>query len=466
MNSMQRVRRLLPSLTAAVLTAAAATLVPDPAAAQQVGGPLVIRDVTVIPMDRQTTLPGHTVVVRDGVIERVAPDAEVRVPEGARVIDGAGRYLMPGLVDMHIHVVGGVGAQPDGAWQQMTLLAANGVTTARSLAGAPTAPQVRDAIDAGTLVGPDLYLAGPSLNHQSVTTPDAVRAAVRQQAEAGFDFIKTHGVSSAVYDAMVQAAAEAGVPLAGHVTPDYGLFRALEAGQQIEHLDGYLAATIPQGAPVQAPPGQVYLGDELDHMDEAAMAGLARRTVEAGVWNSPTLALFEVVADPQPPEHYLAWPDTRYVPARAREAWSGQMAQMAAAPVAPGRRERYLELRRAMTRALRDAGAGIMAGSDSPQFFLAPGFALHRELRALQAAGLTPYEVLAAATVNPARYIGESARFGVVAEGHEADLLLLEADPLEDVANAARIAGVVLDGRWLPASEIAEMKAAVAAAAE
>ena len=446
--------------------AAAAVLVAPAAAQAPSGSTLVIRDVHVVPMDRERVLEDHAVVIVGNRIEAVVPTERLRIPDGARVVEGRGRYLMPGLVDMHIHVVGGVGDEGDGAWQQMALLVANGVTTARSLAGAATAPRVRERIEAGQVVGPDLYLAGPSLNHQSVTTPDAVRAAVRQQADAGFDFIKTHGVSAPVYDAMAEAAAEAGIPLVGHVTPDYGLHRAIRAGQQIEHLDGYLAAAIPQGAGLAVPPGQVYFGPELDRMDEGVMPDLARLTAEAGIWNSPTLALFEIVAAPRPPEHYLAWPETGYVPEKARNAWSGHLAQMAAAPVPAERRERYLELRRSMTRALRDAGAPLMAGSDSPQFFLAPGFALHRELRALREAGLTPFEVLTAATANPARYLGERARFGIIEVGREADLLLLEANPLDDVANAAAIVGLALNGRWFSLEELEAMKAAVKRAVE
>ena len=193
------------------------------------------------------------------------------------------------------------------------------------------------------------------------------------------------------------------------------------------------------------------------------MPELARRTAAAGVWNSPTLALFEIIAEPRTPDHYLALPEMRYVPENARKAWAGQIAQVAAAPATPEQRARYTELRRAMTRALVEAGALIMAGSDSPQFFMAPGFSLHNEIEALQRAGLTPFQALEAATSNPARYIGDSAEFGRVAEGMEADLLLLDADPLADVANTRRIHGVVLDGRWLSEEDLVALKDSVAA---
>jgi imidazolonepropionase-like amidohydrolase len=378
------------------------------------------------------------------------------------VIDGSGRWLMPGLMDMHIHVVGGEGDEGDGAWQQMQLLVANGVTTARSLAGAPTAPVVKRRVDDGSLLGPRLYLAGPSLNRNSVPTPEAGRAAVLAQAAQGFRFLKTHGVDSATYEAVVAAAAETGVPLVGHVVPDYGLRRALAAGQQVEHLDGYLAALLPEGA--EQPAGQFFFGPELEAMDEGRIPEVVRATLDAGVWNSPTMALFDIVGLGRGAAEYQAWPEAVYAPANAKAAWARTLDEMAAAPATPAQRARYLDLRRGVLNALVAAGAPLLVGSDSPQLFMLPGFALHRELEALVAAGLSPYRALSAATRDAGRYLGLEA--GTVTEGMLADLVLLDGNPLEDVAHAGRIRGVVLRGRWLSDDELDALEASVRAAVQ
>lgn len=442
-----------------LLAASAAT-----ARAQQ-APPLVIRGAHVVPMDRERVLHDRTVVIRGGRIAEIGPSGSTTVPAGAEVVDAEGRYLIPGLVDMHVHVEAGTGAPGDAAWRQMALLVANGVTTARSLYGPPSGLALRSAISEGGILAPRLLLAGPSINYESTPTPASARASVRRQAELGFEFIKTHGVTRDVYDAMVDAVRGTSLRLVGHVVPDYGLEAALAAGQQIEHLDGYLAAAIAPDAPVRRPGDQLFFGEELEYVRQARLAALARQTVQAGVWNSPTLALFELAALPQPAEAYRTWPETRFVPDSVLLDWERQLEALADMAGTRQRRTMYLELRKAAVRVLRDAGAGLLAGSDSPQLFMVSGFALHRELRALQEAGLTPFEALATATVNPARYLFDDT-FGVIAPGRRADLVLLERNPLDDVSNAARISGVVLRGRWLSASALAELENEVERAVE
>jgi imidazolonepropionase-like amidohydrolase len=435
---------------------------PAPAAATAPESPetrdaVAFVDVNVVPMDSERLLAHQTVVVSGGRILSVGPVGSTPVPTSAVRVEGQGRYLMPGLVDMHLHLVPGVGEPEDPAGQVLALLLANGVTSARALGGPKdTSLKVRDRVARGEVLGPTLWVAGPSLHGKSVQGPEQARQRVREYKAAGYDGLKTHGfLTRETYDVMVAEARAQGLPVSGHVTPDVGLFHALESGQQIEHLDGYLNELLPENDAARAEVGQVELGDALDRMDPARIPALAEATKKAGVWSSPTLALFETVTSPEGVEPLSARPELRYVPQTAVKAWTQMLSsdpQMAGVPAE--RKRRFAELRRQVTRGLYTAGAKLMVGSDSPQLFMVAGFAVHREMEALAAAGVPAYGVLEAATRNPAEYLGQADTWGTVAEGKRADLLLLDANPLEDVKHTRDISGVMVRGRWLPRSEL------------
>ena len=452
---------------ASILVAAESGAIPPAPTSARADSVVAIVDVTVVPMDRERSLPGQTVVVRDGKIAQIGPAGRVSVPAGAVRVDGRGKWLMPGLIDMHAHAAPGAGAPTDAAGRQMALSLATGVTTVRGMGVAPqAAPQVlalRDRVARGELVGPAMVLYAPSIHGQNTTTPEQARQRVRDAKAAGYDGIKTHGGFGAdVYEAMADEARKAGLPLAGHVTPGFGLERAIAAGQQVEHLDGVLAALMTGDAPV--PGGQMIVdAADLARVDSARIPALAREMTRRGVVHGPTLALFEIVMNDETGDVLARRPEMRYVPPQGLQQWTGQKnMQLQNGAPAEGR-ARFLALRRALVRELHAAGAKMMAGSDSPQFFMTPGFGLHRELQALAAAGLSPYAALETATRVPAEYLGRP--IGVVAEGKRADLLLLDADPLADVANASRVAGVMVGGRWLSGetlrARLAEVERAV-----
>ncbi len=417
-------------------------------------------DVNVVPMDSERLLAHQTVVVKGERIVALGPVDTTPVPAGAARVEGRGRYLMPGLADMHLHLVPGTGQPEDPAGQVLALLLANGVTTARALGGPKdTALVVRDRVARGEVLGPRLRVAAPSMHGKSVQGPEQARQRVREYKAAGYDGLKTHGfLGRETYDAMMAEARAQGLPVSGHVTPDVGLFHALESGQQIEHLDGYLNELLPENDAARAEVGQVELGEPLERMDPARIPALAEATKKAGVWSSPTLALFETVTSPEGVEALRARPELRYAKQASVEAWTQMVSkdpQMTQVPAE--RKRRFAELRRQVARGLYTAGAKLMVGSDSPQLFMVAGFAVHREMEALAEAGIAPYGVLEAATRNAAEYLGEAGTWGTVAEGRRADLLLLEANPLQDVKHTRDIAGVMVRGQWLPRSELDEL---------
>lgn len=430
-------------------------------------GTLAITGVTVLPMTRDTALADHTVLVRDGRIVAVGPRARVAVPRGARRIDGRGRWLIPGLADMHVHLHADAADVPDSvAPRELGVMLANGVTTARLMIGTPQHLALRRDLAAGRMAGPQLWVASPQLagrpeeNGRVASTPDEARAAVREVADAGYDFVKlTTDLTRPVYDAIVDEARAAGIRVVGHVDPQVGVARALEAGQQVEHLDGTFEAVRRDGAPalpVLSNYGVFRLPAwaALDHMDDAKVRALGGAVARAGVWSVPTLHVFNTAfALGQAEAEVKVRPDWRLLPAGHRALYLRALARYwsdsARVHRTDARRARFVEVRNLLARSIVDSGGRLMAGSDTPEWFMTYGYTLHRELEALVAAGLTPWQALEAATANPARFLGAETSWGTVAVGRRADLVLLAADPRRDIRNTTRIVGVAVGGRWL-----------------
>jgi imidazolonepropionase-like amidohydrolase len=444
--------------------AALLALIAGPATAAQ-QKTFAFTDVTVVPMDRERLLPRQTVIVRSGRIEAIGPSARIRVPAGATVIAGRGRYLMPGLAEMHAHIPPAPDAQASA--DVLFLYAANGVTFARGMLGAPYHLELRERAARGEIVSPLIYTSGPSLNGNSVKSPADGRRMVEEQKRAGYDFLKIHpGLDRARYDAVAQTAHRLKFPFGGHVPEAVGLKRVLEARQTtVDHLDGYMSLLVRDGSALaDAPPG--FFGFAFaGELDERKIPAVVRMTRQAGTWNVPTESLIAQMMLASPTEAELrARPEIRYVSPDTVAQWLRARANQQTQPnFSAERARRFIEVRRKLIKGLHDGGAGLLLGSDAPQWFNVPGFSLHRELGMLVEAGLTPYQALATGTRNVARFLGREQDFGTVARGRRADLILLDANPLASVRNARRPAGVMLNGRWLPRSEIDAGLAAIAA---
>jgi imidazolonepropionase-like amidohydrolase len=432
--------------TATALTALTAATAPT-AEAQAA---TAIEHVNVIPMDTERVLEDYTVYVRNGRIEWMGPAAQAILTPGVTRVDGRGKYLIPGLAEMHAHIPG----TQNQAWQEnvLFLYVAGGVTTIRGMLGQPSHLELKRQVETGTPIGPRIWTSGPSVNGNTVPTPDsAVRVAAHQKA-AGYDFIKIHpGLGREAFDSLDASADRAGIRFAGHVPIAVGLPRALEAGYwSIDHLDGY----VEELAGKTGQPGGWFGVSFATDVDDAAIDGLARRTRDAGVWNVPTQTLMESVALGRTPDTLNARPELRYIPPQMRQQWNNQtrgiVADLPPAEVVT----RWIDARRKVLKALHDAGAGLLLGSDAPQIWNVPGFSVHRELEALVAAGLTPFQALVTGTRSVATYLGTADRAGTIAVGQQADLVLLDGNPLTDIRNTTRRAGVMLRGVWMPQAEI------------
>lgn len=407
-------------------------------------------NVSVVPMDSERVLADQTVLVRGDRIVEVGPASRVKVPAGALRIDGRGKYLMPGLAEMHGHV------PPPQAPKEFTeavlfMYVANGVTTVRGMLGAPGQLELRERASRGELLSPTLYLAGPSFNGNSVSSPAQAAEMVRRQKREGWDLLKVHpGLTRDEYDAMARAAREEGIRFAGHVPAEVGLAHALEMGQEtIDHVDGYVEHLGAEGAP----------------LDGAKLAEVVRLTKKSGAWVVPTMALWETLLGVTSIDKLLSYPELKYMPAQQVQNWEKAHRARQSDPQFDRKKvELTAANRKRILKALHDGGVPVIFGTDAPQQFSVPGFSVHREMALMLETGMTPYQILLTATKNAGEYHKDKARFGTVAVGSRADLLLVVGDPLKDLSNVARRAGVMVRGRWLAEDEIQKRLAGIAAA--
>lgn len=395
-------------------------------------------NVNVLPMTSETVLEGQTVVVRDGRI--IAVGADVEVPAGATQVDGTGKFLMPGLAEMHGHI------PPPNAPQAyiehvLFLYLSQGITTVRGMLGQPGQLDLRERALAGDLDSPTLYLAGPSFNGNSVSSPEQAAEMVRAQHAEGWDLLKIHpGLTRPEYNAMAETAREVGITFAGHVPAEVGLLHALEQKQlTIDHVDGY----------------NEYLNGFEGPIDEAQLAEVVRLTREAETWIVPTMAVWETLYGVNDIEMLSAYPELQYMPPQIVAQWKAADTQRRNNPnFNLDASQRAINNRVVILAALHEGGVPILMGTDAPQQFSVPGFSLHRELKIMEQAGMTPYEILHSGTVNVGRYFADKDTFGSVAEGHRADLVLLDANPLTNLNNTTQIAGVMARGRWWSRADI------------
>ncbi len=409
-------------------------------------------NVNVIPMTTEVVLRAQTVVVENGVITAIGNVDVVPVPENAAIVDGTDRYLMPGLTEMHGHVTGTGDAEIE---RLFSLFLANGVTTVRGMLGRPSHLRLRDDIAAGKIFGPRLITSGPSFNGNSVTGIEQGARMVREQHAAGYDFLKIHpGLSEAEFEAIADTANEIGIPFAGHVPVAAGIDTALAKGMaSIDHLDGYMASLLPPNTDTSGGYGGFFDVMLADQVIEERIADVVAATLAAGVGNVPTESLFEQIVNDVPAADLGNRAEMRYVPAATVRQWERSKEEtLSERGFNPEVAARAIEIRRGLILALHEAGAAILLGSDAPQIFNVPGFSLHHELEFMVLSGLTPFEALQTGTIAPARFFGIGA--GAVAVGRIGDLVLLDANPIEDIANSRRVHGVLAAGRWSTAGDL------------
>lgn len=413
-------------------------------------GSIFLKNVQVLTMESDEIISNQTIVINPrGDISWVGSSDQIQIPEEALTIDGNGRYLMPGLAEMHAHIPGANQGE-EYIKAVLGLYLSQGITTIRGMLGQQAHLEMREMADNGLIDSPRIFTSGPSFSGNSVSNPDQVRERVREQHEAEYDLLKLHpGLTLELFNALADEANQSGIEFSGHISHAVGLERSLKAGQgTIDHLDRYMEFLA--GNPEEREdPSIIYFGYDLAwDADESLIEEAARMTKEAGVWNVPTNTLMVNVFSPDyTPEEMDNWPGMEYIPQNTRQGWINFVTQLrGGSDYDADKARQFLELRDKLTLALHNEGAGLLLGADAPQIFNPPGYSAHRELELLVKAGLSPYEALKTGTVNVGVYLNEENQTGKIAPGFRADLILLSDNPLQAIPFHDHIEGVMMHG--------------------
>ncbi len=436
---------------------------------------LVFTHVTVIDATGAPAKPDMMVVIKGGRIAAFGKTASLDVPKNAHVVDATGKFLIPGLWDMHIH--------PWLGKHYLALFTANGVTGVRVMAGEPVHHKWRQEISAGKLIGPRMVISSPIVDGPKspvlgspVSNEGEGRQVVRKVKKQGTDFVKVyHFIPRDAYFAIADEAKKQGIPFAGHVPFSVSAAEASDAGQQsIEHCPFVLPACSSEGeeeltrkmketwetSPLSLPHvrARVKLLADITYSEKKA-AELFACFVKNSTWVCPTLIILHDLSF-RDEEELANDPRLKYMPLSTKDSWNPKNNDLVAWATGEGQADvrKLCEKHLAIVGAMRRAGVGLLAGTDTtPMAYCFPGFGLHDELAMFVQAGLSPMEALQTATYNPAKCLGKLDSMGTVERGKVADLVLLEADPLEDISNTRKIAAVVVGGKIFDKAALQKM---------
>ncbi|MGH7491157.1 MAG: amidohydrolase family protein [bacterium] len=419
---------------------------PENFPAEDVTGVITFVNVNVVPMTEERIIPGQSVIVRDGKIEKIGAVDQIAIPDGSHRVDGAGKYLMPGLADMHTHI-----------YYQEDLLPylANGVTTVLNMGSPAAILQFREQVRRGEILGPAIFASafvdGAGNRGWIVRTPEEARTDVRDIKNQGWDFIKVYNsIDAEVFKALMEEAKQQGLAVIGHGVRAPGMQGILQAGQvMIAHAEEYIYTHFQ------------------NRFDASQIPAAIAMTKSAGAYVTTTLSAYETImlqwGNPAGLETLLARPEMKYV----RPSWLNEWRSSNRYTRNSGSLAAAYEFQKRFVKDFQDAGIPLLLGTDTPTIpGIVPGFGIHQDLRNLASSGLTPYEAIAAGTRNAGefinRFVASSEPFGTIEVGKRADLILVQENPLANIEHVSKRIGVMVRGRWLSETKLRQMLEALA----
>ncbi|MCO7223441.1 amidohydrolase family protein [Pleionea sp. CnH1-48] len=412
----------------------------------------LLTDVSMIDVESGTVKPGASIWIKDGMIEAINPK---KTPTGIKAVSGQGRWLIPGLSEMHAHISGGEKYID----RVLKLFVAHGVTNIRGMLGQPSHLDLRQALNSGKKLGPYLVTSGPSVNGNSVRSPAEAKSKVTAQVNAGYDFHKIHpGLSPESYRAVVKTAKRLGSSWGGHIAMEVGIVGTVKAGQStIDHIDGFIEELAIRNGGDLANRG--FFGFGLaEKVKTQSIAELIKEISAYDFAIVPTETLMHNFALDKPIEELMSNPAHKWMPESTVQGWKRSRENFwSNDSVTKKRAKQFLNVRSLLIQEFQKQGVPILLGSDAPQVFNVPGDSLHKELSLMVNAGLTPLQALQAGTQSIHQFYQGKHPVGKIAKGLRADLVLLDKNPLENINNTSLIRAVVVAGKMLDRNQLDEI---------
>lgn len=414
----------------------------------------IIKNVNIIDVENGTSTNTQDVIIRDNKIVFIGKS---KPHHKSVIIEGNGKYLMPGLTEMHAHIPTPETENEEYVSDVLFLYLSQGVTTIRGMLGDPYHLQLKKDIADQQILSPRVYTSSPSLNGGTIKTKEEAIQKISQYKKDGYDFLKIHpGISLSAWEGVEQTAKEMKISFAGHVPIEVGIHRALEAGYAtIDHLDGYLEGLVPHDSDIDPASGGFFGYNFTDNIDTDLIPELVTKTKDLNVAVVPTQTLFTRWFSPTDPNINLQDPEMKYMPSKVRFTWRQNKERMISDENYDVEKwKRFISIRNQVIKEMDKQNITFLLGSDAPQVMNVPGFSLHHEMKDMAKAGISNFKILQSGTVNPAKFFGEEGNYGVIKIGASADFILLNHNPLENIEHSTDILGVMVRGQWLSRTTI------------
>lgn len=427
----------------------------------------LISDVNIIDVRVGEVIKNQNIIIEAGKIIGIY-DEITNSNHFHKHIIGHGAFVLPGLAEMHAHIPS-ANTSSERIEETLFLYLSNGITTIRGMLGDSSHLLLREKAYSSEIFSPRIYTSSPSLNGNSVTTITEADQKVRKYKNDGYDFLKIHpGIKLEVFNQVVKTAHEVGIPFSGHVPVEVGIRHAIKSGYaSIDHVDGFIEGLVPADKNVNINENGFFGYNVAPLANPDLIGELVELTKKNKVWIVPTQSLFERWFAPISAKELLEQDEMKYMPSSTLRNWlriKTQYMQDESFDVVQW--NLFDSLRRVLIKSIQGQGHGILMGSDAPQLFNVPGFSIHHEIKGMQNAGMSKLEILQSGTINPAQFFGMEGTFGEIKAGFDADLIIVNGNPLQELESLRNLVGVMRAGRWISKSEIDEKLKEIAFNAE